>query len=581
MKFRIWAPYAEKIELVTLGQKTAMSRDSKGWWSCEAACTEKEVEYGYLIDGEGPYPDPRSAFQPKGVHELSRVVDHENFRWSDEGWQMRPLSNAIIYELHVGTFTDEGTFEAVIEKLGHLKELGVTHLELMPVVEFSGGRGWGYDGVYFYAPHHAYGGPMGLKKLVDGCHREGLSVIADVVYNHFGPEGNYAGKFGPYTTEKYKTAWGKAINFDGEYSDEVRDFIVANALMWLRDYHFDGLRLDAVHAIFDQSAVNIMEQIGVEVGKLKAETGREYFVIAESDLNNPRLVQSRDIGGYGLSAQWNDDFHHAVHAFLSGEEKGYYLDFGRLADLAKSLTSVFVYDGKYSRFRKRRHGRKVQNCGGGQFVSCVQNHDQVGNRAKGERLNHIVTFRKAKLAAAVLMMSPFVPLIFQGQEWAASSPFQYFTSHEDGDLGKAVSEGRKEEFASFELGKEDVPDPQDERTFLRSKLKWAEVEEGKHAEMLGWYKQLIALRNGKAEIRNCDLERVRVYFDEDKKWLKLWRGNVLCIFNFNVMEQVIGFAGDVREVLIKSDEKVKAGSHSVEMPETSVVVLELESLERD
>lgn len=493
------------------------------WWEYFSEYAD-ECNYGYIIDGKGPYPDPRSFYQPNGVHGLSRTYGHGSFMWLDQDWKQPAFSDSIIYEIHVGTFTPEGTFEAAAQKIDYLKELGVTHIEVMPVNEFAGKRGWGYDGVNIFAPHHIYGGPDGFKKFINACHVKEMGVILDVVYNHFGLEGNYIEKFGPYFSEKYKTIWGNAYNFDYKYSYEPRRLIIDNALMWLRDYHLDGLRLDAVHSIYDQSAIHILEQLAKEVEKLEYETGKFYYLIAESDLNNPRLVQNFNIGGYGFDATWNDDFHHALHAALTGERNGYYEDFGETADIGKSLKAVYVYDGKYSRYRKAIHGRAAEHCDGNNFVCYIQNHDQVGNRAMGERISHLVSMEKAKIGAAMVLTAPFVPMIFQGEEFAASSPFQYFTDVSDEKLARGITQGRKNEFGAFGWRPEEVPDPQSEETFLRSKLNWSEIEERPHKSMLEWYKYLIQLRKENAELRSGSLQDVNVSFNEKEKIIEVNRG---------------------------------------------------------
>ncbi len=387
--FRVWAPLAESVELQLNDGRRRMAAGEGGWWVLDVPAAGAGTDYAYVVDGEGPFPDPRSPWQPNGVHAASRVVDHDAFAWQHDDWPRTPLSQAIIYELHIGTFTPQGTFDGAVDKLDYLVELGVTHVELMPVAQFPGDRGWGYDGVDLFAPHQAYGGPDGLKRLVDACHGRGLRVLMDVVYNHFGPSGNYLERFGPYFTERYHTPWGKAINYDQAHADEVRRFAVDNALMWLRDYRCDGLRLDAIHAILDQSALHILEAIAAAARDLERETGRDYDVIAESDLNDPRLVMPVAQGGYGLDGAWSDDFHHAVHALLTGERAGYYEDFGSIAGLADALKHVYVYRGAYSRYRKRAHGRPLGDLPAWRFVFAIQNHDQVGNRAKGDRLVHL------------------------------------------------------------------------------------------------------------------------------------------------------------------------------------------------
>src|ERR1700722_13382288 len=422
----------------------------RGWWVVATALPIPGADYAFVIDGaEPPVPDPRSQSQPHGVHGRSRFVDHSAFPWTDSGWKAPALDSAIVYELHVGTFTAAATFDAAIDRLGYLKDLGVTHVELMPVAEFSGDRGWGYDGVDLFAPHHAYGGPDGLKRLVDACHARGLAVLIDVVYNHLGPSGNYLPRFGPYLTHRHSTPWGDAVNFDGRGSDEVRRLFCDNALMWLRDYHCDGLRIDAVHAIIDTSAIHFLEQLASEVAALERELGRRLVLIAESDLNDSRIVRARELGGYGIDAQWSDDFHHALHCVLTGERAGYYSDFGTIADLAKALRHAWVYDGRYSNHRGRPHGRSPAGLSGHHFLGYAQTHDQVGNRAKGERSSHLMSIARLKIGAAIVLCAPFIPMLFQGEEFGADTPFQYFTNHEEPELAKAVSEGRRKEFAAF------------------------------------------------------------------------------------------------------------------------------------
>ncbi|MEY2567987.1 MAG: maltooligosyltrehalose trehalohydrolase [Actinomycetota bacterium] len=521
--FRVWAPRAERVELVVdEDRRVPMHATADGWHEAE---TETETEtYAFSLDGGPPRPDPRSPWQPDGVDGPSRVVDHARFPWTDQAWRGVHLPSAVMYELHVGTFSPEGTFDGVIGRLDHLVALGVDVVELMPVAEFPGDRGWGYDGVDLYAPHHAYGGPDGLKRLVDACHARGVGVVLDVVYNHVGPSGNYLRDFGPYFTDRYATPWGEAVNLDGPDSDEVRRFFVDNALMWFRDYHLDGLRLDAVHAIVDTSAVHLLEQLAIEVADLAASVGRPLHLIAESDLNDPRLVWRREAGGYGLDAQWSDDLHHALHAVLTGEHSGYYADFGQLDEVATALRRAFVYAGEHSHFRRRRHGRRPGAVPGWRFLGYIQNHDQVGNRATGERIGHVASLDRVRAGAALVMTSPFVPMVFQGEEWAASTPFQYFTDHHDPELAEAVREGRRREFSSFGWRPEDVPDPQAPETYERSKLDWAELAQPQHAEMLEWYRSLIALRRGRAELRDGRMDLVRVDVDHERARLTLCRG---------------------------------------------------------
>ena len=508
-----------------------MTRREGGWWVTDVQNASHGSRYAFSVDGSPPRPDPRSKWQPEGVHEPSAVLDQSRFEWSDGSWRGMSHRGAILYELHVGTFTPSGTFEGIIDRLPHLLDLGVDAIELLPVAEFSGERGWGYDGVDLYAPHHAYGGPEGLKKLVDACHMHGLGVVLDVVYNHLGPSGNYLTDFGPYFSETHETNWGAAINLDGPDSDEVRRFVIDNALMWLRDYHIDGLRIDAVHAIIDRSALHVLEELSGEVEALATRLDRQMFLIAESDLNDPKYVRSADIGGFGLDSAWADEWHHALHAVLTGERDGYYEDFGSLELLAKALRQAWVYDGTYSRHRRRRHGRPPDGLSGHQFVVCTQNHDQVGNRAKGERISHLAGEERSQIAAALLLTSPFTPMLFQGEEWSATTPFLYFTDHEDPDLGDAVSQGRREEFAHFGWDPGDVPDPQDPQTFQRSKLNWIEPTRSPHAEMLDWYRRLIRLRRESPDLSDPRLDRIAVEANEEEGTIEIQRGSMRILVN--------------------------------------------------
>jgi maltooligosyltrehalose trehalohydrolase len=573
-RFRVWAPKANTVETKIAGQLHPMRKDKGGWWEADVSSATAGTDYAFIVDGAAPdLPDPRSAWQPHGVHGPSRILDHAAFRWTDEHWQQPPLSSAVIYELHIGTFTPEGTFDAAQARLPYLRDLGITHVELMPVASFPGKRGWGYDGVDLFAPQEAYGGPEALKRFVNACHEHGLAVLLDVVYNHLGPSGNYLGKFGPYFTHLHNTPWGDAVNLEDGGSHEVRRLFCDNALMWLRDYHFDGLRLDAVHAYMDRSAIHFMEQLAGEVRALEAQTGKQYVVIAESDLNDPRLVRAPEAGGYGLDAQWSDDFHHAIFALLAGDRSGYYADFGSMADLAKSLRSVFVYDGIYSGYRDRIHGRPVEGLPAWRFLGYSQNHDQVGNRAKGDRLCHITSMERAKIAAAIVFTAPFVPMIFQGEEWAASSPFQYFTDHEP-ELGRLVSEGRRREFAAFGWKPEDVPDPQDEQTFLRSKLRWEEQERPPHSEVLEWYRQLIALRKAHPDLTEGSLEHVQVEFSEEGQWMAMQRGSIEVIVNLGQRALVRKTAS--AQLLMSSGTLVKLEGGMVSLSPDSVAILKAE-----
>ena len=567
--FKVWAPGRRRVELVANGRKLAMTRGEGGWWEVSDGGAHDGTRYGFSLDGGEPRPDPRSESQPDGVFGLSEVVDHKLHAWSDASWTGVTLAGCVLYELHVGTFTLAGTFEGVIERLPHLVDLGVDAIELMPVAEFAGKRGWGYDGVDLFAPHHSYGGPLGLKQLVDACHAAGLGVVMDVVYNHLGPAGNFLSEFGPYFTERHHTDWGSAINFDGPGSDEVRRFIVDNALAWIRDYHIDGLRLDAVHAIMDQSPVHVLEQLAMEVEQLGAELRRATFVIAESDLNDPRFVGKREDGGYGLDAAWADDWHHALHTVLTGERTGYYEDFGTFDQLAKALRQAWVYDGEWSSHRQKTRGRKAAaSIPAHAFVIAAQNHDQVGNRAAGDRLAVKVGEGALKAAAALLLTAPFTPMLFQGEEWATGSPFQYFTDH-DSELGIAVSEGRRREFAASGWNPELVQDPQDPQTFDRSKLVWSEIDEPFHRRMLDWYQALVQLRR-RLPIPEGE---VRVDVDADARTVAYRRDRISVIVNLGESAWVVPVAGSDR-LLMASDPAILTDGGCVRVPPSNVVILE-------
>ena len=524
--FRVWAPSAKAAELDLGRRRVPMTAGAGGWWEAAVPDAGPGTDYGFRLDGGPVLPDPRSPWQPSGVDGLSRTVDHGAFAWTDSAWRGLHLPSAVLYELHVGTFTPEGTFDAVVGRLDHLVDLGIDAVELLPVAEFPGTRGWGYDGVDLFAPHSAYGGPDGLKRLVDACHARGLGVVMDVVYNHLGPAGNYLGRFGPYFTPRYATPWGAAVNLDDAGSDEVRAFFVDNARMWLRDYHCDGLRLDAIHAILDTSATHLLEEIGVAVEGLAAAIGRSLFVIAESDLNDPRVVRRREVGGYGMDAQWSDDLHHAIHAAFTGERQGYYADFGSLAQVGTALRQAFVYAGQHSPYRNRRHGRLDPTLAGHRFLGYAQNHDQVGNRAHGDRSSALMSPGRLRLAAALVLTAPFVPMLFQGEEWGAATPFLYFTDHADPALGRAVREGRRAEFASFGWDPSEIPDPQDPATFERSRIDWSELGEKEHAALLDWHRRLIDLRRSQPSLTDGRLDLVDVSVDEESGRLVVRRGTV-------------------------------------------------------
>ncbi len=534
--FSVWAPSRKKMSVRLFGNETTdlpMHQDEFGYWRAECDLLEPGTRYLFVLDGEVERPDPASHWQPETVHAASQLVDHASFSWSDFSWQSISLQDMVQYELHVGTFTPEGTFEAIIPRLDDLLDLGVNTIELMPVAQFPGSRNWGYDGAYPFAVQHSYGGPKGLKRLVDACHQKGMAVILDVVYNHLGPEGNYLAEFGPYFTDKYQTPWGKAINFDDAHNEGVRNYFFQNALYWARHYHIDALRLDAVHAIYDFSAEPFLKELAEVV---RQELVRPFWLIAESDLNDSRLIRPPEQGGYNLHAQWSDDFHHSTHSLLTGEDDGYYGDFGSLSHLAKVLQTGYTYTWDYSSFRQRRHGNSPVGCPASQFVVCTQNHDQVGNRMLGERLSALVDFESLKLAAGLLILSPFVPMLFMGEEYGEDNPFLYFVSHGDPDLVQAVREGRKREFAHFKWEKE-PPDPQSEETFNQSKLDWSKRESGEHQILLSLYKELIHLRKTEPALSKPSKDRQFLWFSEEDKILiqKRWfeEDTTFMVYSFN------------------------------------------------
>jgi maltooligosyltrehalose trehalohydrolase len=505
LPFEVWAPRADRVELWLRGTSLPMRTRAGGWWEVEAEGAPGD-DYGFRLDGGDPLPDPRSRWQPNGVHGLSRLHDASSFAWSDAGWRGMSLPDAVIYELHVGAFSPEGTFDGVIEHLDHLVSLGVTAVELMPVAEASGDRGWGYDGVYLWAPRQAYGGPDGLRRLVEACHASGLAVVLDVVYNHLGPEGNYLGRFGPYTSARHRTPWGDAMNFDGPGSRAVRDFVIDNAVMWLRDYHIDGLRLDAVHAIIDDSPVHIVRELAERVHALQ---GTHRVVIAEEPSLDLELL------GWGVDAQWEDDLHHAIHVLLTGERDSYYAPYGRVADLARALLKPVRSGVPYTR-----------------LLGYAQNHDQVGNRAAGERLSQLVDGGRLRIAAALTLLSPFVPMLFMGQEWGASTPFLFFSDHRDPGVARATTEGRAHEFAEFGWRPEDVPDPQAASSFERSRLRWSEVAQEPHHSLLAFHRSLIDLRRRLVE------SELEVVADESARTLVMCRRGlrVECDFEHGTVE---------------------------------------------
>ncbi|HEX2026476.1 MAG TPA: malto-oligosyltrehalose trehalohydrolase [Nitriliruptorales bacterium] len=541
--FLVWASKAEQVEvLLDDGRALDLAPRELGYFALTARGVRPGARYRYRLDGELQRPDPASRSQPEGVHGPSEVID-PTFAWSDQHWHGIPLRDHVIYELHVGTFTPGGTFDSAVERLDDLAALGVTAIEIMPIAEFPGGRNWGYDGVQPFAAQSTYGGPDGFRRLVDSCHARGLAVILDVVYNHFGPEGAYQPEFGHYLTERYRTPWGPAINFDDAWSEQVRRYVIENALYWVDDCHVDGLRLDAVHAIFDQSALHVLDEVGRAVHDLAERRNRRVHVIAESDLNDPRLIRPPAIGGYGLDAQWSDDFHHALHALLTGESDGYYADFGSATDLATALVEGYVYTWQRSHHRGRRHGQRPMGVPGERFVVCAQNHDQVGNRRDGERLSSLVPFEALGLAAMCVLLSPYVPLLFMGEEYGETAPFQYFVSHSDPDLVDAVRRGRAEEFAAFRWAGE-PPDPQAEETFQRSKLDHALNHQEPHATLLDLHRRLLRLRRQVPAFASLDRDRIEVTADPDRR-VVTWRrwtedgSDALVTANFDVTTRTV------------------------------------------
>ncbi len=503
VRFELWAPRARSVTVrVPTGKgrsEYALDARGRGVFAAVIPDAGAGTRYHYGLDGGPDRPDPVSRLQPEGVHGPSEVVDPGSYRWTDDDWRGREMAELAIYELHVGTFTGTGTFAGVVDRLPYLRDLGITALELMPVAEFPGARNWGYDGVHPYAPHHAYGGPEGLRALVDAAHRVDLAVILDVVYNHLGPEGNYLADFGPYFTDRYRTPWGAALNFDGPDSDEVRRYVIDNACYWISEYHLDGLRLDAVHAIFDLGARHVLEELATAARAAGAAQRRRVFVIAESALNDPRVVRPPDRGGWGLDGQWNDDFHHAMHVALTGERDGYYADYDGTTAVAKALADRFVLDGGYSAFRRRHHGAPAGDVPEERFVIAVQTHDQVGNRARGERLSALVSLPALKVAAVALLVSPYVPLLFMGEEYGETRPFLYFVSHGDPQLVEAVREGRRREFADFDWAGA-LPDPDSPETFATSRLGWA-LDGSSARAVSALYRDLLALRRSEPALR--------------------------------------------------------------------------------
>lgn len=571
-RFDVWAPTASRMRVVIDGEIHDMTRSDESWWKpvglpeIEPGVPLPESNYGYLIDDDDtPRPDPRSRRQPAGVHGLSRTYDPAAFEWTDDGWTGRQLAGGVIYELHIGTFTEDGTLIAAIDKLDHLVELGVDFVELMPVNAFNGDVGWGYDGVYWYAVHEPYGGPYAYQRFVDACHERGLGVIQDVVYNHLGPSGNYLGMYGPYLSPVHQTAWGDGVNLDGFDSDQVRRYLIDNVLMWITDYHVDGLRLDAVHELVDTRATHILEDIANEVDARSAFLRRPITLIAESDLNAPRMISTRDAGGYGLTAQWSDDFHHAAHVSLTGEDDGYYEDFaeeaGGFAALEKVLTEGFYHDGSVSTFRRRHHGRPLPpGMRAWRLVVSTQNHDQIGNRARGDRLSETLTPDQLAVGATLLLCSPFTPMLFMGEEWGATTPFQFFSSHPEPELALATSQGRISEFSRMGWDASIVPDPQDLDTYRRSKLDWMELDRPERSGLLDVYRDLIALRRAHPELTTPWLRDVSVRFDAEQRTFSFWRGDLQVVLNFSADPREVPLDVDVRWTKYREEPQLLFGT---------------------
>ncbi|WP_448616549.1 malto-oligosyltrehalose trehalohydrolase [Modestobacter sp. URMC 112] len=577
VEFSVWAPLPERVRLTVDGAVHDMQRDDAGWWRATVEAGP-EADYGFLLDDTEPArPDPRSRRQPEGVHGLSRRYDPSSYAWQDAAWTGRPLAGGVVYEMHVGTFTPEGTFDAAIGRLGHLVELGVGFVELLPVNGFNGTHNWGYDGVAWYAVQETYGGPEGYQRFVDACHRHGLGVIQDVVYNHLGPSGNYLPEFFPVFAEGGANSWGNSINLSGPDSDEVRRYILDNVLMWLRDMHVDGLRLDAVHALVDERATHVLEEMAAEVQRLSVAEGRPLTLIAESDLNDPRMVTPRVAGGTGLDAQWSDDFHHALHTQLTGEGQGYYADFDAagLGGLAKTLTGAFFHAGDWSSFRRRHHGRPVDTAAlpGWKFLAYLQDHDQIGNRAIGDRISATLTPGMLAVGATLVLTSPFTPMLFMGEEWGAVTPWQFFTSHPEPELGKATAEGRIGEFAAHGWDAAVVPDPQDPETFTRSKLDWSELDRAPHADLFAVHKALIALRKAHPDLVDPDLSAVEVQWDDADRWLVVHRGALRVVANLSAEPREIDLDVPATGVLFASADLPTLQDDTVTVPAESAAVL--------
>ncbi|HEY9303583.1 MAG TPA: malto-oligosyltrehalose trehalohydrolase [Mycobacterium sp.] len=565
----VWAPKPDKVRVEVDDEVHPMTRGDDGWWRT-AVDAAPGARYGYLLDDDPKVlPDPRSARQPDGVHDRSQLWQPVT-KWTDDSWAGRSVQGAVIYELHIGTFTSAGTFDSAIEKLDYLVDLGVDFVEMMPVNAFSGTHGWGYDGVLWYAVHETYGGPDGLIRFVDACHRRGLGVLIDAVFNHLGPSGNYLPRFGPYLSSA-SNPWGEGINIADADSDEVRRYIIDCALRWMRDFHADGLRLDAVHALVDTTAIHILEELSAETDALAEQLGRPLSLIAESDLNDPRMITSRGSGGYGMTAQWDDDIHHAIHTAVSGERQGYYADFGSLATLATTLRHGFFHAGTYSSFRRRRHGRPLDTSAipATRLLAYTCTHDQVGNRALGDRPSQNLTYGQLAVKAALALGSPYTAMLFMGEEWGASTPFQFFSSHPEPELARATAEGRKKEFADHGWDADEIPDPQDPQTFQRSKLDWHEAGTGDHARLHRIYQDLIALRRNEADLADPWLDHLVIDYDEERRWIVMRRGRLAIACNLGAEAVDVPVSGEV----VLAWGSPRAAGTTTELPEHSFAIL--------
>ncbi len=569
-EFTVWAPTLNQVAVQIASpdkRLLPMQKTAAGYWQTTATNIPPGTLYTYQLEAKGDRPDPASKYQPQGVHAPSQVIDESAFTWTDTDWQGVPLPEMVIYELHVGTFTQVGTFEAIIPQLKQLKKLGINAIEIMPVAQFPGERNWGYDGVYPYAVQNTYGGPEGFKKLINACHKQGFSVILDVVFNHLGPEGNYFREFGPYFTSKYGSIWGDPLNFDDAYSDGVRDYFIENALYWLRDYHIDALRLDAIQAIFEVGARPFLQQLADETAELSQQLGKQLYLIAESDLNDVRVLRPKEVGGFGLDAQWCDDFHHALHALLTGENDRYYQDFGKCEHLEKSFKESFVYSGQYAPHRKRKHGSSAKEQPAHQFLVFSQTHDQIGNRILGDRLSKIVDFEALKLAAGTVLISPYIPFLFMGEEYGEETPFFYFVSHSDENLIEAIRKDKQQEFKIFE-GRGEFQDPQSPETFQKCKLNWEKQTEGKHKILWEWHQHLIQLRRTIPAFKKLDKNSLEVSSIETEKilFLRRWTDDsqIFCILNFNKKQVTVKAElpqGNWQKILDSTDPKwMGAGS---------------------